>query len=78
MQFVREQIIRPMYFNAWATDQGSELESKKDALEVQRIAEQKQLDSLLALDVSNPSITAKIGVFAQKVSVLDEQIDEVE
>lgn len=67
-----------MYFNAWAIDQNSELESKKDALEVQRIAEQKQLDSLLDADLSNSSVMRKVSQLDSNVASLAEEIEKIE
>ncbi|PMM17519.1 hypothetical protein BCT04_17285 [Vibrio breoganii] len=79
LQFIREQVIRPMYFRAWAIDDSSnEHESKRDALVVQRNIEQSKLDALLELDLSNPSITLKIGVLANQVEKFDSEILEVE
>lgn len=61
LQFIREQIIRPLYFNYWVTDQGSELENKRNSLLVDVGDKQKRLDTLLEMDILNPSVQSKIS-----------------
>ncbi|MGR5276068.1 hypothetical protein ACPV5J_05235 [Vibrio rotiferianus] len=46
--------------NYWVREQGSHLESKRDALLVEADSKQKQLDALLDMDILNPSIQYKI------------------
>ncbi|WP_286297978.1 recombinase family protein [Vibrio apostichopi] len=81
LQFIREQIIRPLYFNYWVTEQGSELENKRNSLLVDVADKQKRLDTLLEMDILNPSIQSKIsdlGIAIQdlkaEVGTLDTEI----
>ncbi|WP_454441797.1 recombinase family protein [Vibrio bathopelagicus] len=77
LQFLREQIIRPIYFNIWATEDnrtGSEIE----AIEVKLLDEQKKMDALLGLDVTNPSITAKISEVGKCIAELESNRSDLE
>ncbi|GEM79456.1 recombinase family protein [Vibrio superstes] len=78
LNFLKDQIIRPMYFNYWVTDSSNELEVKRDALVVEALVLQKKLDSLLELDVSNVSVNRSIGELAGKINVIEADISNIE
>lgn len=78
LSFIQEQIVRPIYMNYWVREQDSHLENKRDALLVEADYKQKKLDTLLDMDVLNPSIQIKIKELGFEVHHLRTEVEALD